>query len=198
MNTSNEENSDHESRKHKHGPTSFWMQDPKIVFSELRLEKGDCFIDVGCGTGDYAFAAAELVGATGKVYAFDIRPEVVAGLQERIAASGSNIIETKVSDVTEPLPLDDNCANVCFMATVLHAIDLGKHGQTVFREARRVLKPGGCLAVVECKKEEMPFGPPMEMRLSPEEIEKPVARYGFEKISLIDLGYNYLIQFKVK
>jgi hypothetical protein len=57
------------------------------------------------------------------------------------------------------------------------------------------LKPGGRLAIIECKKEEQPFGPTFPIRLSPEELESSIARYGFERPELVDLGYNYMIIF---
>ncbi len=64
------------------------------------------------------------------------------------------------------------------------------------QEAHRVLKPGGVLAVVEFDKVEGPPGPPLRIRLSPEEVEKLVSPYGFQKTRQARVGaYNYLILF---
>ena len=67
----------------------------------------------------------------------------------------------------------------------------------VFEESRRVLKPCGRVAIIEGRKEEMPLGPFLSMRLSPQEVEDAVRRYGFETIAVVHLEYNYMLQFKV-
>jgi hypothetical protein len=53
------------------------------------------------------------------------------------------------------------------------------------------------LAIIECKKEEMAFGPPLNMRISPKELEEGISVYGFQKTNYLDLGYNYMLLFKV-
>jgi len=173
------------------------MHDPNLVFRELNLKEGDRFLDLGCGTGDYAFEAARIVGSNGVVYAFDRVESLICNVGKRSETLGLGNVKTMVADMTAPLPLENNLIDVCFLATVLHALDPAVDGKILFSEIRRVLKPGGCLAIIECKKEEQSFGPPIQMRLSPEDIEKTVRPYGFEKSGLTDLGFNYLIQFSV-
>jgi hypothetical protein len=46
------------------------------------------------------------------------------------------------------------------------------------------------------KEEEMPFGPPLSVRLSPDELEGCFSAYGFTKTDIVDLGYNYMIKFR--
>jgi len=181
--------------KHRRGHGSFWMQDPKLVFGRLKLKDGDCFLDLGCGPGDYSIVASEIVGDSGLVYALDRQRDAIDNLVEKANVRGLENIKAMVSDITEPLPLEDNCVDVCFIATVLHSLNFVDVEKTLFNQVRRVLKPGGHLAIIECKKEDQPFGPPMYMRLSPEDLEDSINKYGFEKISLVDLGYNYMIQF---
>ncbi|MCW4009840.1 MAG: methyltransferase domain-containing protein [Candidatus Bathyarchaeota archaeon] len=172
------------------------MHDPKIVFRELNLKVGDCFLDVGCGSGDYALCASKIVGDSGLVYAFDVSPMVIEGLLDRLTSQGVRNVKARVSDITCPLPLEDNCIDVCFIATMLHIIDLAKNGEKIFTELLRVLKTNGQLSIINCKKEEQPFGPPIHMRLSPTEVENTAKLCGFKKTNLIDLGYNYLITLK--
>jgi ubiquinone/menaquinone biosynthesis C-methylase UbiE len=172
------------------------MHDPTLVFSELKLREGDCFLDMGCGLGDYTLHASKIVTDSGRVYALDISKTIIDLLVERIGSQGVKNVEAMVSDITEPLPLEDNCVDVCFMATVLHIIDLVKNGKKLFNEIHRVLKPDGRISIINCKKEDQPFGPPLHMRLSPKETEDSIKQHSFEKISLVDLGYNYMITFK--
>lgn len=185
----------HGDHAHGRGPSSFWMHDPEAIFDELGLVEGDCFLDLGCGPGDYALRASGMVDEIGTVYALDSQAEMIDALAEKSAAQGTENIKALVADITRTLPVEDNCIDVCFIATVLHALDFDREGPGLFEEVHRVLKPGGRLAIIECKKEYMPFGPPLNMRLSPEEIESLATRCGFEKEGLSDLGYNYMLRF---
>lgn len=180
------------------GPSSYWMHDPEDIFAELALNPGDYFLDLGCGPGDYSIRAAEIIGDTGVVYALDSREEAIDKLMEKIAPNGPANIRAINTDITLLLPLADHSIDVCLMATVLHVPQVTKAGPRLFREIHRVVKPGGRLAIIECKKENQSFGPPMHMRLSPEEVEAALKGQSFKKISYADLGYNYLVQFRVE
>ena len=97
----------------------------------------------------------------------------------------------------EQIDLDDYSVDVCLMATVLHDFkEINKAG-TVLKQIKRILRPGGCLAVIEFKKIEGPPGPPMNIRLHEGEVEKIITGYGFKKEKTADIGdYNYLITFR--
>lgn len=182
--------------RHKKGKSSFWMQDPELVFSELNLKEGDCILDLGCGPGDYSIRASQLIGDSGVVHALDRNHDAIVDLRDRIVSVGSKNIKAEVCDISGPLPVKDRSVDICFISTVLHSLNLSDIEKTLFCEIQRVLKPDGRVAIIECKKEVQPFGPPIDMRISPEELERTITKYGFEKTTLSDLGYNYLIQFK--
>ncbi|KKG14669.1 ubiquinone biosynthesis methyltransferase UbiE [Methanosarcina sp. 2.H.T.1A.6] len=182
--------------KQRHGRSSFWMHDPNLIFSELKLKAGDYFLDMGCGPGDYAIWASKIVGNSGIVYALDRWQDLIDDLTKKADLEELTNIVGMVTDITKPLSIDEGYINVYFISTVLHSLDLVKDSNIIFSEIYRVLKPDGRLAIIECKKEELSFGPPLHMRLSPEELEDLITKYGFEKIKLTDLGYNYMIQFK--
>jgi ubiquinone/menaquinone biosynthesis C-methylase UbiE len=184
--------------RNRRGPSSFSMQHPSLVFSELKLKAGEIFLDMGCGAGDYTIEAAKRLGDSGVVYALDVWKELINNLANEIDSNGLKNIKPMVADITDKLPIEDNSVDICFIATVLHAIDIGKTKNNVFSEIHRVLKPNGRLAIIECKKEERHFGPPIHMRLSPQELEALTLQYGFKKTDLVDLGYNYMLQLTVK
>ena len=181
--------------KQRHGTSSFWVHDPELVLNALDLKAGDVFLDLGCGPGDYAIEASRIVGNSGFVYALDKWQYLVDSLRKEADSKGLKNIKAVVSDITGPLPIKDGCVDVCLMATVLHIPAVARRMRAVFSEVRRVLKTSGRLVIIECKKEDMPFGPPKNMRVSPEELENAISECGFEKVSLVDLGYNYMIQF---
>lgn len=61
------------------------------------------------------------------------------------------------------------------------------------------LKPGSKFAVIEFKKMDSKPGPPIEIRITPEQVEKTVMPYGFQPIISIEIGqFNYLSLFKRK
>ncbi len=172
------------------------MQDPQLVFRELNLKEGDCVLDLGCGPGDYSVRASQLIGNSGIVYALDRNHDAIVDLRDKFVSVGLKNIKAEVCDITGPLPVKDSSVDICFISTVLHSLNLTDIEKTLFCEIERVLKPSGRVAIIECKKEAQPFGPPIDMRISPEELEGTITQYGFERISQSDLGYNYLIQFK--
>ena len=99
-------------------------------------------------------------------------------------------------DISQPLPLGDASVDLCLMATVLHdLVESGKR-RGALKEAQRVLKPGGALAIVEFDKVAGPPGPPLRIRLNPEEVATLAAPYGFRKSRMARVGpYNYLLLF---
>ncbi len=192
----------HEQCHGKHGRgrgrSSYRLQDPRLVFGELKIREGHCFVDMGCGPGDYAIRVSRIVGDAGIVYALDASHRMVDGLKKEIVRQGLKNIKAVVCDITGRLPIEESTADVCLAAMVLHIpVVTGKMGP-LLEEVHRILKPDGCFAVIECKKEGVPFGPPVEMRLSPEDVERSATQYGFKKTGFTDLGYSYLVQFTFK
>jgi ubiquinone/menaquinone biosynthesis C-methylase UbiE len=181
--------------RQKRGVSSFEMQDSRLVFSELKLNEGDFFLDLGCGAGDYAIQAAKIVGNKGRVYALDRWKELVDAMSEKANAQGLQNISALESDIISLLPIKDKVIDVCLIAQVLHGFNLSKDTKNLFEEISRVLKPHGRLAILEFTKKDVGFGPPMDIRLSPEEIESTMVQYGYKKITLADYECSYLIQF---
>ncbi|MGB8992349.1 MAG: class I SAM-dependent methyltransferase [Desulfobaccales bacterium] len=178
------------------GKSSFDLIDPDILWKELDFSKGITLLDLGCGPGHYALAAAQLIGPEGTVYAVDLWDEGVAHLQKRASQECLFNIKGLVAKAGD-IPLDDRSVDVGFMATVLH--DLAEAGTAAgaLEEMLRVIKPGGLLAIVEFDKIDGPPGPPKHIRLAPVEVDALVAPYGFKRQKTVKLGpYNYLITFR--
>ncbi len=178
------------------GKSSFDLIDPATLWKELDFSKGITLLDLGCGPGHYALAAAQRIGPEGKVYAVDLWDEGVAHLRQRAGQECLYNIKGLVAEAGD-IPLDDQSVDVGFMATVLHDLVEAGTAAGALEEMLRVLKPGGQLAIVEFDKIDGPPGPPKHIRLAPEEVDALVAPYGFKRQKTVKLGpYNYLITFK--
>lgn len=189
---------DHESiEKQKSGMSSFKRTNTQLIFDDINLKVGDVFLDIGCGAGDYSFKAAEMVGESGFVYALDQWKEIEENLIKKASSLGIKNIKALTADITSFLPIKNISCDVCFISMVIHGVDLSKYGKELFEEIKRGLKPNGKLVIVEFKKEETQFGPPVEIRLSSEELENIVTDFGFRKLAYTDLDYSYMLQFGV-
>jgi ubiquinone/menaquinone biosynthesis C-methylase UbiE len=187
-------------KKHEHGgKSSRGILNAVKVIDAIDPVEGSIFLDVGCGEGHFSFAAAEKVGRKGKVYALDMDEEGLASLRDTVREKGIENIEVISGDATEKIPLDGHIVDICFMANVLHGFVANSVLEPVISEILRIMKPAGSLAVVEFKKGFGVPGPPRSVRLSPEETEKVLIQYGFEKERVLNVGlFNYMILLKRK
>jgi len=176
------------------GRSSFDQIDRSIVFPALRLTGTTVFLDLGCGRGDYAIAAAELIGPKGKVYGIDAWHPAIDELRQTVERKGLRNVEAILSDATERVPLPDRVADVCLMAHVLHDFKREGGAEGVLKEAARVLKSSGILAIIEPKKVEAPYGPPLHVRLGSDEVEELIRPFGFLVTSLYDVAaFEYMV-----
>ena len=178
------------------GKSSFDLIDAKQLFERLSIKKGSTFVDLGCGRGEYAIEAALRTGKEGSVYAIDIWEEGLAALGTEAEFRGLSQLKVLPADICATLPLQDQSVDVCLVATVLH--DLVREGcaDGALEEARRILRPQGMLAIVEFKKFDGHPGPSIEVKLSPDQVEKIGALHGFRSKELAEIGpYNYLVMF---
>lgn len=165
-------------------------QNPEAILFEIGLEAGQTFIDVGCGDGFSTIPAARMVGKEGRVYGLDVDPEAIRCLGEKAEKEGLTQLVLKVGEA-EKLIVCEGCADFVFFGIVLH--DFGDPFR-VLTNARRTLKPTGCLVDVDWKKEKMELGPPTVVRFSEQEAVSLIKKAGFSIDSVKKSGhYHYII-----
>ncbi len=184
--------------RHEHaGRSSRAYLSAETVIAGTGLKAGDAFLDVGCGDGYYSLEASRVVGGRGRVHAIDNHEASISALKEQIEREGLGNIEAITADATQRIPLDAGTVDVCLLANVLHGFLANGEVERAMMETARVVKAGGTLAVVESKMVGGPPGPPLSIRMSPEEVENTVAPYGFEKVRSFEAGpYHYQMVLK--
>jgi len=109
---------------------------------------------------------SQLVGDSGRVYALDPDETSITVLREK--TKGTNIVAI-VGDITTTTQLPASAIDLIYISTVFHIFS-PEQIKGFETEVKHLLAPRGKLAIVEIVKRATPFGPPLRMRLSPEDL----------------------------
>jgi ubiquinone/menaquinone biosynthesis C-methylase UbiE len=161
--------------------------DPAKVLKLLKLRKDMSAVDFGSGSGGWAIPLAKRL-EDGLVYAIDILEEPLSALRGRMALgkiSNIRIIRSNVESKSGST-LPDLSVNLILMTNLLFQTGNKK---TIFEEAKRILKKGGRILVVDWKKE--PALGPKERRISQKETQKIAEDLGFKTEEEFEAGLHH-------
>ena len=146
---------------------------PAFVCGQLSVQNPDVLVEIGAGTAFFSLAFHQQLKAS-TTYACDLSETMIRWIKENIAPQYSEIIPVKNEESS--VPLNDEIADLVFMINLHHELE---DPSLVMQEAFRLLRPEGEVFIIDWKKEDMPQGPPVEIRCLPEQIELQLAKSGF-------------------
>jgi ubiquinone/menaquinone biosynthesis C-methylase UbiE len=177
-----------EGRRHKHrGKFTEGFLDNELILKALNINSGQTILDAGCGNGYMSKLFSKEVSQSGKVYALDPDRYFIEVLKNE--TQGTNI-EAIEGDITRPTHLNESFVDLIYISTVIHAFSQ-QEMQGFLQEVQRLLKPDGLLAIVEIEKKETPFGPPLKLRYSPEELKKIIPMV---PVNTVQVGEHFYMQ----
>jgi len=173
-----------------------WNQffDPNHALSMLGLSRKVVNIaDFGCGYGTFTIPAAKLIA--GKIYAFDIEPEMVKAVKEKAKKSNLKNVEAILRDfISEGSGLKDASVDYVFLFNVLHL----EKPEQLLKEAYRILKLGGKVGIIHWNYDaKTPRGPPMDIRPRPDQSRSWAESVGFifeQKFNLKPYHYGLILR----
>jgi ubiquinone/menaquinone biosynthesis C-methylase UbiE len=170
-------------------------QKPHEVLMALNLKQGEVIADIGSGSGYFSLRLGHHVGDSGRIYAVDVSPEMVMHLNRRIRDMDVKNVVTMLAPPDDPL-LADASVDRFFICDTWHHI---ANHDSYLALLKKMLKPGGQVVMLDFKKIKTPTGPPMEMRISRNDLMQEMERNGFQlDTEHTFLPYQYFLVFKVK
>lgn len=124
------------------------LQSPAAIIERSGIDTGMRVLEVGCGNGGFTTAVARMVGEYGTVFALDIQAEMLEKLQQKLNRPENQDIKniTLLHESAYGLPFVNGSLDLVYMVTVFQEVP---DKQKVLVEIKRVLKPGGFLAISE-------------------------------------------------
>ncbi len=157
---------------------------PKDILRKMGLSKRvQDVADFGSGYGTFTIPAAKIVPGT--VCAIDLEKTMVELLKDKAEKTGRQNIKPILRDIdSEGSGLQDESVDYVMLFNILH----GSHAESILKEAHRILKPKGTVGIIHWNYDPTtPRGPPMEIRLKPEQIIGKTINAGFTLKKRLDL-----------
>ena len=180
--------------EHKHhAKSSINFLDSDEILEKLNLKGSEVFMDAGCGDGHIAIKALNDYLPNGMAYAVDNYDISIKELEEYKQENNLDNLVNIQADLTEDIPqIGDNSIDIIFMLNVVHGFKASGNMGDVIEKLLRILKNDGKMAIVEFKPIEWIFGPPLEIKYAPNELEEIFKGFGFKKVYFSELGQEGL------
>ena len=173
------------------------FQQPDEVMKVLAFKPGERVADIGAGSGYFTVRVARAVGSKGKVWAIDLRQELLDYMEKRLEIEGIENVETVLVEADDPA-LPAGGVDTILMVDTWHYIRDPEYA----RKMKAGLAPGGRLVIIDYRPkpfEERPWGPTPEQQTSREELDGHMAEAGFRVAEEYDfLSEQYFVVYEVE
>ena len=163
-------------------------QNPEEILGAIEIKPDFVAADLGCGSGFFTVPLSQKVK---KVYGIDVQKEMLEFLEQKIQKLEIKNIEPLFSRENE-IPLENESVDLLVSLNTLHEFD---NKERMIEEMRRVLKKGGKALIVDFKKKNTCFGPPVAIRVSRKQATSLFEKKGFATLNKQDLMYHYVLVF---
>ena len=170
-------------------------EEPDVALDVLKIQKGASVADIGAGSGYITERLAARVGATGRVFANDVQPQMLEILSRRLAMKQiANV--TLVQGTVEDPKLAPASVDLELMVDVYHELS---RPQVMLRHLREALRPGGRLVLLEYRKEDptVPIKPEHKMSVAEAKLEVEAEGFTLAKVDEA-LPRQHILIFTVK
>lgn len=156
---------------------------PYETLIDIGLKHDSIFCDIGAGSGVFTFEASKITN--NNIYAVEISEGLIKILHEKKSKLNLDnvIIENNISN------LPSNSCDIIMLCTTLHEIrniDISD----LINEVKRISKKGSITSIIEFHKTKTPMGPPIELRLSEQDVIELMEKNQFKLINKKILGDN--------
>jgi ubiquinone/menaquinone biosynthesis C-methylase UbiE len=164
--------------------------DPRTNLQKLNLTPGMTVVDFGAGVGAYSLAAGELLDPQDKVYAIEIQKDLLETIKRDAKARNLQNVEVIWGDIEQAggVSLPDSTADIVIISNVLYQ---AKSMYVLALEAKRLLKSGGRIMVIEWSDSFGHLGPTPENIVLPEEVKKTFDSTGLSFVSEFPAGDHH-------
>jgi ubiquinone/menaquinone biosynthesis C-methylase UbiE len=170
--------------------------DPQKVIGQLDLVEGMTIADFGSGAGYFTLPLAQKISNNGTVYALDVILQKLEAVAGKARTQGLNNVITKRVNLENEggSGLEKESIDFVIMKDMLFQ---NKNKSQILEEARRVLKTGGRILIIEWNSENFSIGPEKKLRIYKESIIELAKKKNLEFLNEINAGtFHYGIIFK--
>lgn len=171
---------------------------PEAMWRELGLRAGQTVVHLGCGAGFYLIPAARLIGDKGKAIGIDVRADMLAEVEGRARRDKLKNVFTFRADL-ENGPINQIKTNSVHWALIANAIYQSDPAKIIAEGKRMTVPEEGRIVLVEWDIVATPLGPPLEQRVSEQQIRDLLPALELEVVSTFDPSpYHYGLQLKTR
>lgn len=162
--------------------------DPKNILLELGLKDGDTVIDYASGAGHWSIRAAKLVAPRGRVLALENDIDMLNMIKGRADLDKITNLEIEEINLEKGKSKKAKPADLVIVSNILYLIN---NKESFVKKAAELVKENGKLLLVEFVPRKTIVGPPVEMRLSEEDVIRLFEKAGLHFACTVNAGWHH-------